>query len=323
MIEKLSIENFKSIRKLDLACKKINIFIGEPNAGKSNIVEAIGIFSDGNTHYLKDLIRFKSFAEVFYNKEVSQNITINADQYAAKISFGNHEYNCVLTNGIPGTILNIKINTHDQGISASWNDPFNSPFRFYQYKSLSYFGIKKPGYLLAPSGENLITSLTTNEKPRDLIGEIYKSKGLRLLLDEERNEVSLIKDSGNISSRYSFEATSETLRRITFLILALETNHDCVLVFDEPEANLFPFYTTYFAERLAKDESNQYFFTTHNSYLINTLVAKLGMENLNICLTYMEDDYQTKIKVLSGEEINEFVNSDLDITLNFSYFLEK
>ena len=31
MIAKLSIANFKSIRQLDLDCKRINLFIGEPN----------------------------------------------------------------------------------------------------------------------------------------------------------------------------------------------------------------------------------------------------------------------------------------------------
>jgi len=38
MITKLSIANFKSIRQLDIDCKKINLFIGEPNTGKSKNV---------------------------------------------------------------------------------------------------------------------------------------------------------------------------------------------------------------------------------------------------------------------------------------------
>ena len=38
MIRTLEIKNFKSIKELRLDCRRINIFIGEPNTGKSNIL---------------------------------------------------------------------------------------------------------------------------------------------------------------------------------------------------------------------------------------------------------------------------------------------
>ena len=45
MIKNLEIKNFKSIKHLEMECKRINLFIGEPNAGKSNILEALGLAS--------------------------------------------------------------------------------------------------------------------------------------------------------------------------------------------------------------------------------------------------------------------------------------
>ena len=45
MIKNVSIRNFKSIKELDFKAKRINVFIGEPNTGKSNILEALGMFS--------------------------------------------------------------------------------------------------------------------------------------------------------------------------------------------------------------------------------------------------------------------------------------
>jgi predicted ATPase len=36
MIASLTIERFKSIRSLTVACRKINIFIGPPDTGKTN-----------------------------------------------------------------------------------------------------------------------------------------------------------------------------------------------------------------------------------------------------------------------------------------------
>ncbi len=41
MIQNLQIENYKSLRSIKLPCKKLNVFIGEPNSGKSNIIEAL------------------------------------------------------------------------------------------------------------------------------------------------------------------------------------------------------------------------------------------------------------------------------------------
>lgn len=45
MIKRLGIKNFKSLKDISLECKRVNIFIGEPNTGKSNILEALGLLS--------------------------------------------------------------------------------------------------------------------------------------------------------------------------------------------------------------------------------------------------------------------------------------
>ncbi len=43
MITKITIKNYKSIEKIDLSLGRINVFIGENGAGKSNILEAIAL----------------------------------------------------------------------------------------------------------------------------------------------------------------------------------------------------------------------------------------------------------------------------------------
>ncbi len=45
VIKKLLIRNFKSIVSAEIDCKRLNILIGPPNSGKSNILEAIGLLS--------------------------------------------------------------------------------------------------------------------------------------------------------------------------------------------------------------------------------------------------------------------------------------
>lgn len=45
MIKRIQIENYKSIRKLDLELGRLNVFIGENGCGKTNILEAIALGS--------------------------------------------------------------------------------------------------------------------------------------------------------------------------------------------------------------------------------------------------------------------------------------
>ena len=52
MLEKLRIENYKSIDKLELNLGRVNVFIGENGSGKSNILEAIALGAAAASHKL-------------------------------------------------------------------------------------------------------------------------------------------------------------------------------------------------------------------------------------------------------------------------------
>lgn len=52
MIRKLSIQNFKSIVDLELSLGRLNVFIGENGAGKSNLLEALAFGAAASTHQL-------------------------------------------------------------------------------------------------------------------------------------------------------------------------------------------------------------------------------------------------------------------------------
>ena len=43
-IRELQINNFKSIKDIKLDCSRINLIVGKPNVGKSNILEALSLF---------------------------------------------------------------------------------------------------------------------------------------------------------------------------------------------------------------------------------------------------------------------------------------
>jgi AAA15 family ATPase/GTPase len=57
MIRNLSIKIFKFIKDLNPLTKRINLFIGETNTGKSNILETLGLLSRCN-YLSSDLIEY-------------------------------------------------------------------------------------------------------------------------------------------------------------------------------------------------------------------------------------------------------------------------
>ena len=73
MIERIIIENFKSIRKLDLELKPINILVGANGAGKSNFVAFFELARNiiGNRLHLYFLKRYGNNVDkiLYYGKK--------------------------------------------------------------------------------------------------------------------------------------------------------------------------------------------------------------------------------------------------------------
>ena len=96
MVDHLSIRNFKSIKNLGLDCRRINILIGEPGTGKSNILEALGMFSFASYSVrgfkLREFIRFEKTINLFYDEDLSESISITASPLALDISFANGRF---------------------------------------------------------------------------------------------------------------------------------------------------------------------------------------------------------------------------------------
>jgi len=274
MIQKLSIKNFKSIKDIDLSCKKINVFIGEPSGGKSNIIEALSLMSHGiiNKEISKEVIRYKSMADLFYDFNINKPIQVLTNQMNYTLTYAIRE------NGVPENEFDFKLQgksadtsnlkiTHD-GTIPSYGQLIPTPFKYYQYKRLNNFQIGYLPYLSPPFGENLPSLLLSNEDFRNWVTEFFESKGFTLTLKPAENEINMSKMVNKSIYSYPYFSISETLQRIVFYIMALKSNQDAVLLFDEPESNTFPFYTKFLAERMALDVSNQIFLTTHNPYLL-------------------------------------------------------
>ncbi len=95
----LEIKNFKSIKHLQMNCKRLNVFIGEPNVGKSNILEALALFSANYSQksdkFLSEFIRYEQFSNLFYDDDLQLvpevNVKIDGNYLTAFMRHHNNQ----------------------------------------------------------------------------------------------------------------------------------------------------------------------------------------------------------------------------------------
>ncbi|SFF36300.1 Protein of unknown function [Thermoflexibacter ruber] len=87
-IRNLEIQNFKSIKHMQLACNGGDIFIGEPNTGKSNILEALSLLGViAMPDSLSQMIRLEKTSNLFYDEITENTISVIADNIEARLSY--------------------------------------------------------------------------------------------------------------------------------------------------------------------------------------------------------------------------------------------
>ncbi len=108
-VDQLRIRHFKSIENLDIHPSRINVFIGEPNVGKSNILEAIGLlgFAYGlegiNDDVLKRYVRYEEPSNLFYDDKTETEFEIITNQVMAMGKLFLHQGNPFIFSTFPYT----------------------------------------------------------------------------------------------------------------------------------------------------------------------------------------------------------------------------
>jgi hypothetical protein len=314
MITKLSIANFKSIRQLDLDCKKINLFIGEPNTGKSNILEALALLSwcaRPGTASLTDYVRLQVVQNLFYDQLLDSPIRISTvGEPAAELHVGLKNEHFILRHpsGNSDWSVTLDYRATEVIIQGLRKFPGNS-IRFFRFKDLTKYDDQGPGSLNPPNGSNLFSVVFSSKALRETMVEFFRKYGLRLVLKPQEGVFELQKQTDDLVFIFPYALASDTLRRIIFYTVAIASNKDSVLVFEEPESNAFPYYTKYLGERIALDETNQFFIATHNPYLLSAIVEKGRKEDVQVFITYFKD-YQTRVRPLTPAEVSELMEAD-------------
>jgi len=312
MISTLDIKGFKSIRKMHLDCRRVNLFIGEPNTGKSNILETLGFFSWlGHGGEVGKFLRLKMGQDLFHDgllEPASWSLKIAGAVNSEVIAKQEREGYRFDLSGLQ--------QPHAFGLTFAGQSSIPRGVdqlgfvKFYRCDSQASPPSTDTGPLRPPDGSNLVALLFSSRKLRQLAGDYFAPYGLQLVVKPHEHKLEVQKQSEGIVVSFPFELTSETLQRMVFYMAAIESNKGATLVFEEPEAHAFPYFTKLLGERIALDENrNQYFVATHNPYLLTAILEKTPTGEAAVFATYYRD-YETRVKMLQPPELSLLLEGD-------------
>jgi hypothetical protein len=302
-----------------LDCRRVNLFIGEPNTGKSNILEALAFQALQQTLTLENLVRVNDLSNLFFENDPSNSVIIKTDEKKSEVLY---EEGLVSIKFYQSTELSREFKgTFKDRQFSNQGAPWDFGIHPYFFKSLKNFPEMKYDFLSVPSGANLFQMLQTKKSLRGLVSEIVQERGFKLTLRQANYEIEISKEEDSILTAYPYPLISDTLQRIIFYIAAIETNKDDTsLVFEEPESNVFPYYAKYLAEKISLDGGKQYFITTHNPYFLQSLIQKTPIDDLQVVIVTMPK-YETQVRsIVTTDEIEELIDLDSNVFLNLEKF---
>ena len=335
MFDHLEIRNFKSVEHVELDCRRVNVLIGEPNTGKSNILEALGLVSyvgySSRVSGLKSFVRCDYVSNLFYGGFTSRpvEITLNRSRslegelriqerlglilgYAnGRFRGGVGEEGLIREQGtdpiyspIEPRAYSIVGNDHTMSVNQGDGSLGIVPTcKFYRFATASAFPVNGGGFLLPPFGANLLSLLLRDQELADDVMPLFSERGLRLGLRAEENRIEVRTEYGNSNFSHPYHLTSAALQRFVFHVAALRTNSDSLVVLEDPESNQYSNHTEYLAERIALDQlGNQYFVSTHSPHFLLSLLEKASPDDVAVFMTNCYD-YRTRLRQVSPDEL--------------------
>lgn len=324
--QKIEIKNFKSIRNLSLQdCKRINLLIGPPNVGKSNIMEALSLFDlpfhatkKIFTDVLKPEMRVNRLPQLFPYGNSEEKISVETSSQKVIVGVDSKGMQPELTYSIEAngkTIFDLSFSPFDKVEMPEVLVYFYSKAVRYRTSNLS---ILRPPY-----GANLMQIISNNSKLRDSLRNILEQYGFQLVFDSSDGDFKAMKQDhdGNIFM-VPYDALAESIKHLMFYKAAIVSNQDKTICFEEPEGNTFPPYIVNLADTIIGDTNrNQFFITTHSPVIINHLLENAAAD-LAVYKIGMKHGY-TDAHRLTDEDLRKVIDYSIDLLFNIEAFPEE
>ena len=378
VINTLYIQNFKSIRNAVLHPRRVNIIIGQPNVGKSTVLEAMSLLGsfafEKKKKFMGSFVRYEKSAQLFHDNVLTDPIRVETDrdvcllgraadskrfQYAA---FSQAAYRLLRAQlGLPllegrnksrstddAQLLN-RLHTHlveavllpEPGFLYTEFDRYGTYDRSgeegrfvasvpaWHPRSVKPYSYKRgvrldrrhtDNSLRPPHGTNLVRVLEGNAELRREFATLFEDRGLRLCVRPDAGRFEVMKELDGLSYAYPYSSSGDTLQRHGFYLAAMESNQNTVILLEEPEAHSCPQYVGQLAERIATQQTNQFFVTTHSPHFFSEVLENMvpyenRVPELAVFVVYYKD-FNTKVRQLSDEEVRRLRRDSLEVFNN-------
>lgn len=323
-IKSVTIRNFKSVKSASLDdCRRINVLIGKPNVGKSNILEALALFDvpymvNTANKSLKSLVRVEKVADLFHNGVSAVPAEVMAGDNSIKVMRG------------AGNGLSVDIAVGDESAKYA----FTSSLTLSARKEpallpdiLTYFfphqfapESSNLGFLMPPSGANLMETVAEQPELKTKLAELFHGYGLKMMFDSGSQEIKAMRENGLDMFLVPFGSLADSLQRLIFYKAAIESNRNKIICFEEPEAHTFPPYISNVVNDIIASRDNQFFITTHSPYVMSSLLESAG-NDLAVYLIDI-DNNETTVKRLADSRLQEIYDNGIDMFYNIESFLD-
>lgn len=335
-IHDIEIKNFKSIRQAKIEdCRRINVFIGYPNVGKSNILEALSLFEIGTIGDVdfRDFLRFETYSNLFFNNDIANSIQVSLnDDETIQIKFESKGKYLSIRSESKRMFFEMKVPLNGFAINSmehvnKASDDYDSLERLQVKKYIFHPKQEKHSLhdskeLVSPFGENIAAVINLHSSLKREVVDIFKQYGLKYAIDENGN-IMIVKEYQDQEVRiFPYIQTADTIQRLIFYKAAITSNRESILLFEEPEAHMFPPYISKFTSDVIYDKNNnQYFIATHSPFVLNDFMEDLDKNELSIYAVGYSNG-ETKVRRLSDEQVTEVYQYGVDLFFNLEDYLK-
>ncbi len=299
-INKIDIKNFKAVKEASLVLGGINVIVGQNNAGKSCVLQAVHFAvslmqtakQEGAANFSSEKLRYiptENFLDLKNGQRLTEGSRIEVTFHSVTAAEEAVEYCVFLTRGRNGTIS-----------TTSPNEHYSNPLRIALSNQEQPFSIYVPGLAGIPAREEYRGKLVVDRGAgrgdanlflRDVLLRLYKDQKKKALFqtrlqslfpavkiaavefNEDRDDSIRVNFTRDGSSRPIDMIGTGTLQAIQ--ILSYATYYEpALLLLDEPDAHLHPDNQKKLIETLlllTKDASIQVVMATHSRHLLQML----------------------------------------------------
>jgi predicted ATP-dependent endonuclease of OLD family len=311
----------------------VNVFIGYPNVGKSNLLEALSLFSINQNSSFSSFVRMENYTSLFFNG--------NIEQQSSVVINGKNVYRIDVTNGLIRFVRELESNNSSIGnlrlrnfeiienkiVGFSEAPQFKRQNTFvikkYEFIKNINYGVRNLLTLDHPYGENIFDVISSNEQLRKEVSDIFKEYELKFSFDKSARAFKILKTVGDDIFLIPYSMIADTLQRLIFYKAAIVSNKETILLFEEPEAHMFPPYISKFTSEVIYNENgNQFFINTHSPFVVNDFMENLKEEELSIYVVgYKKETGETLVRRLNEKEMHEIYQYGTDLFLNLENYL--